>query len=146
MKKIVGLVLLLALVGCSQNTLDNTDTGLGIAQTVANTAGAAGVPFAGAVATALCFAITTMRGIRKTGTEKQKKEALYQSTADIHKKSKYLAKRIEDGTITLPDLLHILPTMVKDVSTVSHSAYGVYEKIEQDLDKLHAKGKLKKLS
>ena len=151
MKKILGLILLsVVLIGCTtaekQKVADITEKAMKTVEVGADIAAASGVPFAGAIAAATPFIGTTLLAFLGLGSQKRKKEALYQSTAAIHKEASYIVQRIKDGTMEINDLITILPTMVKDVSTVSHTSYGVYKEIKKDVNKFQAKGSVKKLS
>lgn len=149
MKKVLLLFVLVGIIGCSPAEKDKTEDIVEkttkVVEVVTDIAAAAGVPFAVPVGSAVAFLGTTILALLKRGSEKKKKEALYQSTADISTAIESVVSGIKDKTISIEDIGNILPGLVKNVSTNAHSAYGVYKDIEKDLNKLQAKGKIKKL-
>ena len=154
MKKILSVFAMLVFIcvmaiGCSTKDKDTAEEIIEVATEVIDTgakiASVAGVPFAETVAVAVGFLSTTILALIGRGSEMKKKEALYQSTAAIHKKANLIADGLKDNSVSAMDAVAMLPTMVKDVSEVSHSAYNVYEKIEEDVNKYQKKGKLQKL-
>lgn len=150
MKKYLLLFALVGIIGCTPAEKDKAADIIGkttaVVDVVTDIAATAGVPFAVPVGTAFAFLSTTVLAILKRGSEKKKKEALYQSTADISTAIGSVVSGIKDKSISLEEVGKLLPGLVKDVSVNAHSAYGVYKDIEKDLNKLQAKGKVKKLS
>jgi hypothetical protein len=154
MKKFLSVFAMLALVcmiaiGCTQAekeaTAKTVETVTDVIDAGTKVASAAGVPFAGAVGAAVPFVATTILAFLKMGSQKRKKEALYQSTADLHAKANEIANGLKAKTLSIDAVIQMLPGMVKDVSEISHDASGVYDTIKKDLADMHNKGKGKKL-
>ncbi len=152
MKKHVFLYLLLAfaIIGCTaaekDTAADTIETTTKIVETVADVAGAAGVPFAEPLGLLVTFLGTAALGLLGRGSQKRKKEALYQSTADIGTAIDKIVGGIKNKDLSLEEVGNLLPGLVKNVSATTHTAYNVYKEIEVDINKYQKKGKIQKLS
>jgi len=155
MKKILGLFMALVFAGimCVGCTPAEKDKAGGIIEKVVSTteviskaAAIAGVPFAGTAGVAVAFLGTTVLAFLGRGSQKRKKEALYQSTADLHTEANRLAVGLKDKSISVEQVIKMLPGMVKDVTAITHTAYNQYKAIEKDINKYQKKGMIKKLT
>ena len=139
MRTFLLTVLLFTAVACTpaqeENALSVVD-GIAIA---ANTAGAAGIPFGGAVGSLLVLAAGGYKAFRKIGSEKDKNNANYRAIRSVIESTEDLAWMLNTGKIDAKEAGEKLEGLVSGAVQTAHSANGVYQEVRKDLMKLRKK-------
>ena len=109
---------------------------------VADTAGAAGIPFAGLVTPLLTMAGGIYAGVRGKGKEKMKNNANYHAVKAVDEGAHDLAKMLREGTLNPQQAAEALEKLTMGTVKTVHSAYGVFDLVKKDIDKMKSKNQM----